>query len=82
MLFPTPSSLAARLAPEPNKRLPADFKSAVALLKRPYFHLSAEAYALVLSVACDSDIVRLDGKQMTYGDADGSKALMPLAGPI
>lgn len=82
MLLPTPRNLAARLAPEPNKRLPADLKSAVALLKRPYFHLSAEAYALVLSVASDSDIVLLNGKQMTYGDADGSMALMPLARPI
>lgn len=82
MLSTTPRDLAARLAPEPNKRLPADFKSAVALLKRPYFRLSADAYALVRSVAGDSDIVLLDGKQVTYGDADGSKALMPLAKSI
>jgi len=82
MLLPTPKNLAARLVPVPNKRLPPDFKSAVALLKRPYFRLSTEAYALVLLVAGDSDIVLHDGRQMTYGDADGGKALMPLSRPI
>ena len=82
MLFATPRNLAARLMPVPNKRLPSDFKSAVALLKRPYFRLSAEAYALVRSVAGDSDVVLLDGRQMTYGDADGGKALMPLSRTI
>lgn len=82
MLLATPRNLAARLVPVPNKRLPSDFKSAVELLKRPYFRLSAEAYALVRSVAGDSDVVLLDGKQMTYGDADGGKALMPLSRAI
>lgn len=79
MLLATPKNLAARLAPAPNQRLPPDFRSAVALLKRPYFRLSADAYALVRAVAGDSDIVLLDGRQMTFGDADGRKALMPLA---
>lgn len=79
MLLATPRHLAARLAPAPHKRLPEDFRSAVALLKRPYYRLGADAYALVRAVAGDSDIVLLDGRQMTFGDADGSKALMPLA---
>lgn len=78
MLLPTPKNLAGRLAQAPNRQLPADFKAAVALLKRPYFRLGAQAYALVLSVAGDSDIVLLDGRPMTFGDADGCKALMPL----
>lgn len=82
MLLATPKNLAARLAPVPNERLPPDFKSAVALLKRPYFRLGAEAYAFVLWVAGDSDLVLLDGRLMTYGDADGGKALMPLSRPI
>ncbi len=82
MLLPAPRDLASRLAPAPKKRLPADFRSAVALLKRPYFRLSAEAFAQVQTVAGDSDVVLLDGRQMTFGDADGGKALMPLAKPV
>lgn len=78
----TPRNLAGRIQAAPNKRLPADFKKAVALLKRPYYRLDDAAFKLVQDVAGDSDIVLLDGKQMTFGDADGGKALMPLAKEI
>lgn len=82
MLKNTPINLAGRLQAAPNKRLPADFRKAVALLKRPYYRLDDAAYNLVQRVAEGSDVVLLDGKQMTYGDADGCKALMPLAKDI
>jgi len=81
-MLETPRDLAKRLSAAPGKRLPTDFKRAVALLKRPYYRLDDAAFRTVLAVAGDSDIVLLDGKQMTYGDADGEKALMPLAKEI
>lgn len=71
-------SLQQRLAPCPNKRLPPSFKAKVALLQRPYFPLTASEFSLVLRVAGSSDLVLFDGRQATYGDADGGKALMPL----
>lgn len=52
------------------------------MLKRPYYRLDEAAYQAVTAIAGDSDIVLLDGKQMTFGDADGGKALMPLAKDI
>lgn len=82
MLVNTPRNLKKRLCAAPGKVLPYDFKKAVALLKRPYYRLSDEDYAHVAALAGDSDVVLLDGRQMAYGDADGEKALMPLAKPI
>jgi hypothetical protein len=74
----TTSELHKRLAPCPGKRLPRSFKAAVALLQRPYHPLTADEYALVQRIAGDSDLVLFDGRQATFGDADGGKALMPL----
>jgi len=67
-----------RLTPCPGKRLPRDFKKAVALLRRPYLPLTADQYQDVLQVAGKSDCVLFDGWQHTFGDADGGRALMPL----
>ncbi len=82
LLLNTPRNLTRRLSSAPGKRLPADFKQAVAMLKRPYYRLNEPAYQAVTAVAGDSDIVLLDGRQMTFGDADGGKALKPLAKDI
>jgi hypothetical protein len=82
LLLNTPRNLTKRLSSAPGKRLPADFRQAVAMLKRPYYRLDEAAYQAVTAIAGDSDIVLLDGKQMTFGDADGGKALMPLAKDI
>lgn len=82
MLLNTPRNLSRRLSSAPGKRLPANFKQAVAMLKRPYYRLDEAAYQAVCAIAGDSDVVLLDGRQMTFGDADGCKALMPLAKDI
>ncbi len=79
MLLNKPRRLAARITAIPNKRLPVDFKAAVALLKRPYYRLDEAAYELVCRVAGDSDVLLFDGRQVTYGNADGGRALMPLS---
>lgn len=78
----TPRNLRARLTALPGKNLPADYSKAVRLLKRPYYRLSAEDLAYVKSIAGDSDVLLLDDKQVTWGDADGVHALMPLGTPI
>lgn len=73
------------LEPIPNKHLPKDFKDAVHLLIRPYIKISEAQYQQVMEMTEDplTDIVRLkDGRQATFGEADGGFALMPLAKPI
>ena len=70
-----------RLAPLPGMRLPQNFKEAVSMLRRPYIPITAEALRAVEQVAGDSDAVLFDGKAMTFGDADGGYALMPLSTP-
>lgn len=83
MMKPTPSKLFERLQPLANKKSTGDFKDFVARLQRPYFRLSEEDCAKVETLAGDSDVLLLDGKiQVTWGDADGGKALMPLYRPL
>ena len=79
MLLNKPRRLAARITAIPNKRLPVDFKAAVALLKRPYYRLDEAAYELVCRVAGYSDVLLFDGREVTHGNADGGRALMPLS---
>lgn len=68
----------------PNKHLPSDFKKAVALLKRPYLPITKQEYEAIVNRAeeANTDIVLHDGKQKTFGEADGGYALMPLSKPI
>lgn len=71
-----------RLIPLLGKKLPSDFKAACALLKRPYISITEEQYQSIVQKSLGSDILSLDGQQMTFGDADGGRALMPLKQPI
>lgn len=65
-----------------NKKLPKDFKKAVALLQRPYFYISESVYNDLLKEAQkqNSDILEdCNGRQFTFGNCDGDHyALMPL----
>ena len=66
---------------DPGKQLPANFKQAVAMLKRPYIAITTEQYTQIAELAsnADTDVVLYHGRQMTFGEADGGYALMPLA---
>ncbi len=80
---PTPNKLFERLKPLANKKNTGGFKEFVARLQRPYFRLSEEDCAKVEALAGESDVLLFDGKtQVTWGDADGGKALMPLYRPL
>jgi hypothetical protein len=68
----------SRLQVVPGKSLPRSFKAAVHLLKRPYIAITPEALRAVEQMSGGSDVVLFDGKEMTFGDADGGHALMPL----
>lgn len=79
----TPKNLFERLTPIANKLFSGDFKSSVAMLKRPYFRLSQEDYEKVKDLSAGSDVLLMDGKtQVTFGSADNGLALMPLSKPI
>jgi hypothetical protein len=60
--------------------LPTNFRDAVRMLTRPYIPISEiQARRLdVLTKNC-GDIFIYKGKRMTWGQADGGWALMPLA---
>lgn len=82
-MLQTPNNLFARLQPLANKKHKGDFKTFVSRLKRPYYRLSAEDCQTVETLAGDSDVLVLDGKtQVTWGNADGGFALMPLHSPL
>jgi hypothetical protein len=82
-MLPTPNNLFNRLQPITNKINKGDFKSMVARLQRPYIRLSETDCAAVEALAGTSDVLLLDGEtQVTWGDADGGKALMPLNRPF
>ncbi len=83
MMQSTPSKLFERLQPLANKKSSGDFVEFSGRLRRPYFRLSVEDCAKVEALAGDSDVLLFDGKtQVTWGDADGGKALMPLYRPL
>ncbi len=70
-----------RLFPYPNKKLPASFSDAVRLLTRPYYPITDELFKEIMSVtkSFNTDIVvDENGRQMTFGNADGVYQLMPL----
>ncbi|WP_128003080.1 MULTISPECIES: hypothetical protein [Piscinibacter] len=80
---PTPRRLMERLTTLPNKVHKGDSKAFTARLRRPYYRLTDEQCLAVERLAGDSDVLLLDGRvQVTWGDADGGKALMPLARPL
>ena len=72
------ASFIAKLSQCPGKRLPKDFRAAIRMLERPYIGITEAEYAVVEKVAGDSDIVFFDGRPVTYGNADGGWALMPI----
>lgn len=74
-----PRNLLSRLEPLPGK----ECYDLARRVFRPYYKLSAEACAMVEKLSGKSDVLLFDGKtQVTWGDADGGKALMPLNRPI
>jgi hypothetical protein len=81
--LPEPRNLLARLAPLQGKHLPHSFGEAAQLLERPYYKLSLDTCAAIERLAGDSDVLLFDDEvQVTWGDADGGKALMPLRHPL
>lgn len=79
----TPRNLLGRLTPLKGKQFREDFKGIVSRLQRPYFRLSEQDYKAVKKLAGDSDVLLFDDKtQVTFGEADGGLALMPLYRPI
>ena len=63
-----------------HESLPLDFKQAVRMLKRPYIGISEDTAMLIeQAIQGHGDIFIVDGRKMTYGNADGGWALMPIA---
>lgn len=82
-MLATPANLLTRLTSLPGKSFKGDFKAFVSHLNRPYYRLSTDDYEAVKSASADSDVLLLDGKtQVTFGEADGGWALMPLRSPL
>ena len=62
-----------------NDCMPADFNAAARLLARPYIKItSADVERIEAMTKNCGDIVIHKGKRMTWGNADGGFALMPL----
>ncbi len=75
----TPKNLFNRLTPLVGKKFKGGFKEIVSKLRRPYYRLSETDYKTIQTLAGDSDVLMFDGKvQVTFGNADGGFALMPL----
>lgn len=82
-MLAAPTKLLSRLTPVANKRFSGDFSADVKRLQRPYYRLSEADYEAVKQLSGTSDVLLLDGKtQVSFGDADGGYALMPLYRPI
>lgn len=81
-MLKAPRNLARRLSTGPMKDLHGDFQNVVRSLKRPYLKLSDAQLQAIQRIARESDTVLFDGKTlMTYGEADGGYALMPISQP-
>lgn len=60
--------------------LPSNFKDAVSMLSRPYIPISeAQSKAIDEKTKGHGDIFLYKGKRMTWGQADGGYAMMPIA---
>lgn len=57
-------------------RLPKDFCKAIATLQRPYIPINKEEYKKVFAVG--NDYFKYENQVVTFGQADGGYALMPL----
>lgn len=57
-------------------KVPSDFCAAVATLQRPYIAISEDEYKKVFDVG--NDYFKYADKVVTFGNADGGYALMPL----
>ncbi len=77
-------SLVDGLIPVSGKHLPLDFKQAVVLLTRPYTAITEKQYHAICEKAgsANTDILLMNGHQVTFGNADMGYALMPLKHPI
>lgn len=79
----TPRNLLERLTPLPGKVNKGTWQDMVRRLHRPYYRISKEQYDAIVELSQDADVVLFDGKQqLTFGDADGGLALMPLHKPL
>jgi hypothetical protein len=62
-----------------NESMPTVFQEATRMLRRPYIAiLKAESDRLDVLTRGHGDIVLYRGKRMTWGQADGGYALMPV----
>ncbi len=63
-----------------DDHLPSNFQDAVRMLQRPYIPITKSQLENIEAKTKDrGDIIIYRGKRMTWGDADGGYALMPLA---
>jgi hypothetical protein len=59
--------------------MPSNFRDAIRLVTRPYIPISEKQVKVIESKTKDrGDIILYRGKRMTWGNADGGFALMPL----
>lgn len=79
----TAAQMIKKLQPAGNSLVGLSFQEAVAMLKRPYTPITKAQYQQVKEMAdrsnCDTFCIGSGGQQVTFGEADGGYALMPLA---
>lgn len=79
----TTAQMIEQLQPAGYQLLGLNLTDAAGLLERPYFPITAAQHEHVKTLAekagCDSFRVGADGPTVTFGEADGGYALMPLA---
>lgn len=62
-----------------DEYLPTNFRNAVRMLQRPYIPITAsQSKEIEAKTKGRGDIFIYRGKKMTWGNADGAYALMPL----
>ena len=73
-------TMAVKLISLTDDYMPSDFKTAVSMLKRPYITIKQSEYEKIVELTKErGDIVVYKNRRMTFGNADGGFALMPLA---
>ena len=82
-MTPSPFSLTSQnftFEAIPGRTMPAKFQDAVKLLRRPYIAISQAEYERLLdeSKKFNTDVFLMNGREVTFGNADQGLAIMPL----
>lgn len=82
-LLPAPMNVLQRLIPLNNRHLPNNYSACARRFRRPYYRVSDAEYTAIERLAGKAEVLLLDGVvQVTWGNADGGKALIPLGEPL